>query len=121
MDPLIDFLPVDADSFEFNDRMVYRLMIDTPHADLAWAKEILGAHAVTANGPGWEGLVVYFLGEEAPDLLASSFVSSDQEVVTIDTPDEQSLEDLHRLVLTLILDRKTLLYYLSTLPDAYRA
>lgn len=118
--PLLDFLPVDADAIPFNDRVVCQLMIDAAHADLAWATAIFAEHGTTASGAGWEGLLVFYLQQVDPVLLSRAFVSSDAEVCTVEVPDEQSLEDLHRHVLTLMLDHKTLLQYLASVPDDYK-
>lgn len=115
------FAPLNAEPFEYEGRMIYRLTIDVTHEELHdWAMDLFEAYENYANGPGWEGLIQFYVEEVAPDLATDLDSDSEGDACLFEVSSEENLRKLHQLVWELMTDREKLAHYLETLPEEFR-
>lgn len=116
-----DFAPFSCHEIDLeNGSFMYRLVLPVFEDGTERATELLEAHGVYPNGPGWEGTFTYMIDQHAPDWKSMMSFNSEGDAFLAEFQEEAHMIQVATFLQSALADEALLTEYLANLPDEYR-
>lgn len=116
-----NFPPFSCYEIDMEDgTFMYRLVLPVFADGTERATELLEAHGVYPNGPGWEGVFAYLIHQHAPDWQKTMSFNSEGDACLAEFQEEAHMIQVATFLQSMLADEARLTECLANLPDEYR-